>query len=643
MAEFEHRPGRSGTRGFSPGTNDSRTGLGKTTLVQMHQDTASARVELTNPAAIQHAAAAGVADADGALPHAEQIQASFGPEHDISSIRAHVGGPAAAAADQLGAEAYATGDQVAFRAPPSLHTAAHEAAHVVQQRGGVQLLGGIGQAGDAYEQSADAVADRVVAGRSAADLLPRSGGRGSPAVQMRRLPTDTATMLADPAGANHAAHLAGTRRLIAIAEAELTPPQRAQVDTATLAGMTQAAFNALPENTRLTRRAAAIRSVRPDLTLGDPMLIDTGPRPGTADTANLSALVASANTIFDAIAAGTHDADLDQVFGHANVATAKTKYANGKTWMNNLHAANRIVTDRSGYNAEVGLGGLTGFQRQISLSPRYIDSPADAESIITMIHESMHAGNSDVSDKGYIGTQVFTQLPEPVKLTNAAHFEVVPRRILGAAHAYTGVTFTPAGAAPVGGGPASAPLTPLQTAVREASEQIRTAWTLGLNLHTQYDTLYKNQALWTTPRLGGSFRDGLPYWSKVERLTIHLKTTMDPASPNPALRPISQTDMALSEGVTRKLMLCMRAIGTVPNDDAAATTFLNTRATPAEIAAAQATPETHRDLWIKVALRIAGEVTGDEGRDLRVIHEMVTGLAAFSTLLSHRDPGGFPD
>jgi hypothetical protein len=97
--------------------------------------------------------------------------------------------------------------------------------------------------------------------------------------------------------------------------------------------------------------------------------------------------------------------------------------------------------------------------------------------------------------------------------------------------------------------------------------------------------------------------------------------------------------MALSEGVTRKLALCMRAIGTVPNDAAAATTFLSTRATAPEIAAAQTTPATHRDLWIKVALRIAGEVTGTEDRDLRAVHELVTGLAAFGTLLIHRDPG----
>jgi hypothetical protein len=74
------------------------------------------------------------------------------------------------------------------------------------------------------------------------------------------------------------------------------------------------------------------------------MLIDTGPRVGTADTASLNALVASANTIFDAIAAGTHDADLDQVFGHTNLATAKTKYAKRQDADEHLHAAIHIVT-----------------------------------------------------------------------------------------------------------------------------------------------------------------------------------------------------------------------------------------------------------------------------------------------------------
>jgi hypothetical protein len=62
---------------------------------------------------------------------------------------------------------------------------------VVQQRGGVQLKGGVGEADDAYERNADAVADRVVAGRSAEDLLDGgSAGGGVAAVQRKETPED---------------------------------------------------------------------------------------------------------------------------------------------------------------------------------------------------------------------------------------------------------------------------------------------------------------------------------------------------------------------------------------------------------------------------------------------------------------------
>jgi len=89
----------------------------------------------------------------------------------VSRIRAHVGVEAAAASHSIGASAYATGEAVAFGGAPNLRTAAHEVAHVVQQRRGVNLPGGVGQQGDSYEQHADAVAARVVQGRSAENLL----------------------------------------------------------------------------------------------------------------------------------------------------------------------------------------------------------------------------------------------------------------------------------------------------------------------------------------------------------------------------------------------------------------------------------------------------------------------------------------
>jgi hypothetical protein len=115
-------------------------------------------------------AAQGVSGPATELPFRDQIQRSFG-RHDLSDVRAHIGGPAAKACRGMGANAFATGQDIAFREAPDLHTAAHEAAHVVQQRAGVQVAGGVGQVGDRYERNADAVADAVVAGASAEALL----------------------------------------------------------------------------------------------------------------------------------------------------------------------------------------------------------------------------------------------------------------------------------------------------------------------------------------------------------------------------------------------------------------------------------------------------------------------------------------
>jgi hypothetical protein len=131
----------------------------------------------------QDAARRGIQSPTTAMPHGAEIQRAFGA-HDISHIQAHTGDGSAAA---MGAEAYATGHHVVFDKPPDLHTAAHEAAHVVQQARGVNLYGGVGEAGDAYERHADEVADRVVQGKSAEDLLgqPTHGGAQSGVVQAK--------------------------------------------------------------------------------------------------------------------------------------------------------------------------------------------------------------------------------------------------------------------------------------------------------------------------------------------------------------------------------------------------------------------------------------------------------------------------
>ena len=133
-------------------------------------------------AGIHKAAQEGTAGSGGSLPHLDKIQASFGA-HDVSGVQAYTGGAAQKANKAMGANAYATGNKVAFSGSASLHTAAHEAAHVVQQRAGVSLAGGVGQVGDSYEKHADAVADAVVSGKSAEPLLDKMAGSGQTAVQ----------------------------------------------------------------------------------------------------------------------------------------------------------------------------------------------------------------------------------------------------------------------------------------------------------------------------------------------------------------------------------------------------------------------------------------------------------------------------
>jgi hypothetical protein len=146
--------------------------------------------------AIHQAAAKGIQGSGSRLPHGDKIQRSFGG-FDLSNVQTHAGAHANAAAAAMGADAYATGNHVVLgQGGQDLHTVAHEAAHVVQQRHGVSLSGAVGTAGDPYEQHADAVADRVVQGKSAEGLLGQMAGgasnlethrEGSP-VQMRATP-----------------------------------------------------------------------------------------------------------------------------------------------------------------------------------------------------------------------------------------------------------------------------------------------------------------------------------------------------------------------------------------------------------------------------------------------------------------------
>jgi hypothetical protein len=152
-----------------------------------------------DPRSIREAAQEGIRGSSGRLPYIDAIQKSFG-RHALSGIVAHTDGAAATGARAMGAAAFTMGHHVAFAEPPSLATASHEAAHVIQQRAGVQISEGVGRAGDRHEQHADAVAARVVAGESSEALLDAYvGAPAGPRVQ-REQPNEQAQQGGKAAG-----------------------------------------------------------------------------------------------------------------------------------------------------------------------------------------------------------------------------------------------------------------------------------------------------------------------------------------------------------------------------------------------------------------------------------------------------------
>jgi hypothetical protein len=142
-----------------------------------------------DPSGFHDTAMSGLSGSGGSLPHLDSIQSSFG-HHDVTGVSAHTDGAAKSANLQLKANGFALGDHVAL-GKSDLFTTAHEAAHTVQQQGGVSLKGNMGQAGDAHEVHADAVASKVVSGESAEGLLdqytggaPSTVGAGGAGIQM---------------------------------------------------------------------------------------------------------------------------------------------------------------------------------------------------------------------------------------------------------------------------------------------------------------------------------------------------------------------------------------------------------------------------------------------------------------------------
>jgi hypothetical protein len=224
----------------------------------------------------------GLRGATRPLPAIGRIQESFGG-HDVSHVRVQVGGPATHANRRMGARAYTSGNRIAFRQEPDVRLAAHEAAHVVQQGQGVRLKGGVGEAGDVYEQQADRAADAVVAGQSAEEILDQNpgGNTGGAAVQKACDCGGTCDKCSDEAPVQHELEVNAQRRFEPMVTTAGGEPEREEQTTegegAEAAGPAPAAAEHEEEGS--AREAAEATEPRTPGTEAPSPAVNAGPAP----------------------------------------------------------------------------------------------------------------------------------------------------------------------------------------------------------------------------------------------------------------------------------------------------------------------------------------------------------------------------
>ena len=212
------------------------------------------------------------------------------------------------------------------------------------------------------------------------------------------------------------------------------------------------------------------------------------------------------------------------------------------------------------------------------------------------------------------------------------------RQLLALSDDFKDVVFAPAGTTVTSstGAVTTAPAnTAREQAIADAAEQLRWAWDMAINLHGIYLDIFKDPVgQWP------SFEKSVPFWSKVEKLTVHKKTKIEPASANAALHPISTIDMALAEGIIRKLAT---AQASVPTDDKSAGAYEAQHSHPDVVKAVKGNKTRYRDLYVRMALHQTSHITGNDERDLRAIDVMATLRQDWANAFIDRDPASFAD
>jgi hypothetical protein len=234
------------------------------------------------------------------------------------------------------------------------------------------------------------------------------------------------------------------------------------------------------------------------------------------------------------------------VFG-AKSSIAKANYGKAKTALASLKANidTKVHTDYNLDDEQVGLGGWANFaSKMVHLSPEIAAGKDPDEAAITIVHECAHLADPSVQDKGYYPPDAknsagWDAMSEDEKVTNAAHYEEIPRRTLKKSvyKKPKQQTFTP-GVSAFSGGAVTFP-----TKVRRlSSEYLRNAWDAAVDVQNGLRRVRVDIEAGSDVKFKAK-KTRIIEVSKLEKLTIHEQ--------KPAPNTVTTLDLSLAEGVAR--------------------------------------------------------------------------------------------
>jgi hypothetical protein len=320
-----------------------------------------------------------------------------------------------------------------------------------------------------------------------------------------------------------------------------------------------------------------------------------------ADKTKVIAAMGRANLML--IGAEGDAANLIRVFG-TRATDAKSNYGKAKTALAQLkkNIDTNVHTDYNLDDPQVGLGGWGDFRTQtVHLEPDTAAAKDPDDAALTILHECMHLADASIGDDGdyYPASAAksagWESQSDDAKVTNAAHYEEIPKRKLGKSVFKANQTFKPGISAATGGAVS------FETEVRQAaSDHLRRAWDAAVDVHrgirkVRIDTENASSALFT------SYEARILEVSAINKMTIHLQ--------KPKPHTIATLDVTQCEGVARGVHLMWEKLAPkqpVPN--------------------APVPPKTKQDYVDEVVAGAAkdyGALTGNAADDKKLIDWMV--------------------